>query len=230
MPAWTPIALTILLGVSITLVRIVMPTIFAITPGLVVLETLLELALCAAAIALNRKELKEAIFRKLTGKDFLNIVLTWALINIASLVFNVVCSLVFKAAWGLDYAEATSLAPAAVIGERFKETLLIGPLLTMCITAPVLEEISFRMTFRKVFKNNIFGNILYIIVPSLLFGFIHTASFGTLGIVYYVFYGCAMAVVYLKTKDIRLNIGAHILTNTMIYVTALIGWLVSLPA
>jgi membrane protease YdiL (CAAX protease family) len=56
----------------------------------------------------------------------------------------------------------------------------------------------------------------------------HTASFMTPGILEYFIAGCLFAGIYLKTKDIRISIGAHIMYNSMLFVFILIRWIVSL--
>jgi membrane protease YdiL (CAAX protease family) len=223
---WAYLVMTLLMGMSITLVRVVIPTHSEITPGLVILETVLELAICAFVVLFNRKDLKEQVFKKFTGKNVLNIVAIYAIVNIAIIILGYICIFAFKPL-GIDYLEVNELAPAAVVGTKFQEIFPAGVILTQCITAPICEEIVFRFAFRKVFKDNVLGNILYVLIPSLLFGFIHTASFATLGILYYFFYGCLLAGVYLIKKDIRLNIGAHILANVIITVGWLIGGLLA---
>jgi len=219
----TTCILTIILGMMITLVRVVMPMHFEITTNIVILETILELSIGIAVVWLNRKALKEAFKRKFTKKDCEDIVKYWAIVYIAVIIFLLVASFTYQSITGQSFNEVTSGAPAAFVGEEFKKIFPIGVIMTMCITAPIVEEIVFRMTFKNVIKNN----ILFILISSLLFGFIHTANFFTLGIIEYFFCGCLFAAIYLKTKDIRITIGTHMLYNIMLFVFPLLSGLFS---
>jgi len=60
----------------------------------------------------------------------------------------------------------------------------------MVVAAPVFEEISFRMAGRNLIKNG----FLYVMITSLLFGFIHTGAFMTFSIISYFFVGCLITI------------------------------------
>jgi membrane protease YdiL (CAAX protease family) len=224
----TPIKsiLTILFGMSITLIRVVMPTHLKITPWVVILETVLEIAVCVVVILLNREFLSEAFRDKLTKKDVSGIIWGYIFALAGSIVLiDLAGANIYRAITGMSFAEEVlNKAPASAVGSEFNAVFPVGVILTMCVTAPILEEIVFRMAFKRLIKNN----VLFLVVSSLCFGFIHTASFLTLGILYYFIMGCMFAGIYLKTKDIRISIGAHMLFNIMTFMPALIRWIISL--
>lgn len=217
--------LTVLLGMSITLIRVVMPTHLEITPWLVILEAALELVVCAAVVLLHRKFLAGVFREKLPKKFIDNVIVCWTVSFVGGLILvQLLGGIIYHAVTGLSFDDVLRNAPAAAVASAFQSAFLPGLILTTCITAPVLEEIVFRMACKRLIKNN----ILFVLISSLLFGFIHTASFTTLGIVDYFISGCLFAGIYLKTKDIRISIAAHIMYNTMLYVFMLIRWIISL--
>lgn len=100
------------------------------------------------------------------------------------------------------------------------DTLGQAPLYTIIITlftAPILEELVFRLSFRKIFK---YTNILFIFFSGLFFGLIHVI--GTLEnlvdllfVIPYSIPGFMFAYLYTKSKNIFVPIGLHFFHNTL---------------
>lgn len=84
------------------------------------------------------------------------------------------------------------------------------------IYAPFVEEIVFRKNVREMFPND----FIYVLISSLLFGFIHIISATTklelLFIVPYGALGAIFAYIYTKTKNIFVPITFHMIHNFII--------------
>lgn len=84
----------------------------------------------------------------------------------------------------------------------------------MCLIIPILEEISFRLEFKKNMKP-----FNYIILSSLIFGLVHIVNISKiLELIYlipYTLIGLGFSITYHKTDCIYMNILAHILHNTI---------------
>lgn len=97
-------------------------------------------------------------------------------------------------------------------------------IISSIITAPIIEEIIFRLTFRKVIKNN----ILFIIISGFVFGALHVITSYTnitdlLFIIPYSIPGCAFAYMLVKTDNICVPISMHMLHNTIMIIFQLIA-------
>ena len=102
--------------------------------------------------------------------------------------------------------------------ESIIETLKQAPIYTFIITvfvAPILEELVFRLSFRKIFKHT---DILFIFFSGLIFGGMHVI--GTLEhlvdllfIIPYSIPGFIFAYVYTKSKNICVPISLHFIHN-----------------
>lgn len=84
------------------------------------------------------------------------------------------------------------------------------------ISAPIIEELTFRLGFRKIFKTD----NLFILVSGLGFGLLHiipSLTVDTLSDIYFVIpysaLGIAFAYTYVKTKNIYTSIGLHFMHN-----------------
>lgn len=202
--------ITILLGLAIVLVRVIYPTHTTITLKVVVIEGLLELAIGILIVIINFQKLKEALFKKIDLIEFIkNLSITFAVSTLAMLLISNTINTIYNLITGVSIMD---IDPAAMVGTAFQSTFFIGVAFTQCITAPITEEIVFRMTYKDLIKNN----ILYIIISSLMFGFIHTADFFNIAILSYVAFGVALNILYIKFKDIRILIISHMLYNMMI--------------
>jgi membrane protease YdiL (CAAX protease family) len=211
--------LTVAVGMLITLVRSVMPMHVEITPAIVILETVLELGIGVAVVWLNWGRLKEAFKNKFPRKSYITIAVGFIVVLAGVIAMQAVASVIYGLATGSSMSEVVGFDPAFVVAEAFQATFPVGMIFTQCITAPIAEEVVFRMSTRVLMKNA----VLYIVVSSLLFGFIHTVSFFTLDILFYAFMGAMLAGVYLKTKDIRICIAIHMLANIRVTVIGLLG-------
>lgn len=202
--------ITILLGLAIVLVRVIYPTHTTITLKVVVIEGLLELAIGILIVIINFQKLKEALFKKIDLIEFIkNLSITFAVSTLAMLLISNTINTIYNLITGVSIMD---IDPAAMVGTAFQSTFFIGVAFTQCITAPITEEIVFRMTYKDLIKNN----ILYIIISSLMFGFIHTADFFNIAILSYVAFGVALNIIYIKFKDVRILIISHMLYNMMI--------------
>ena len=98
------------------------------------------------------------------------------------------------------------------------DTLGKAPIYTFIITvfiAPILEELVFRLSFRKIFKHT---NILFIVFSGLFFGGMHVL--GTLEnlvdllfIIPYSIPGFIFAYIYSKSKNICIPMSLHFIHN-----------------
>lgn len=89
--------------------------------------------------------------------------------------------------------------------------------------APWVEELTFRHSLRKIFKND----ILFIFISALTFGGLHVFKagmtwFDLLYLIPYCTPGVAFAYIYLKTKNITTTISLHMIHNTTLMILQLI--------
>jgi len=97
------------------------------------------------------------------------------------------------------------------------ETLKVAPIYTFILTvfvAPILEELVFRLSFRKIFSNS----ILFILLSGLVFGSMHVIGtcehlIDLLFIIPYSIPGFIFAYVYTKSKNICVPISLHFIHN-----------------
>ena len=97
------------------------------------------------------------------------------------------------------------------------ETLKVAPIYTFILTvfvAPILEELVFRLSFRKIFSNN----ILFILFSGLVFGSMHVIGtcehlIDLLFIIPYSIPGFIFAYIYTKSKNICVPISLHFIHN-----------------
>jgi membrane protease YdiL (CAAX protease family) len=86
----------------------------------------------------------------------------------------------------------------------------VGTILVVVILAPILEELVFRRLL--IDRLSCYGGALAVGISSLCFAFYHMNLFQF----FYAFaIGCVLGYVYLKTGDIRYNIGLHMTINLM---------------
>ena len=98
------------------------------------------------------------------------------------------------------------------------DTLSKAPIYTFIITvfiAPILEELVFRLSFRKIFART---NILFIIFSGLFFGGMHVLGslenlVDLLFIIPYSIPGFIFAYLYTKSKNICVPIMLHLIHN-----------------
>ena len=193
--------LTLALGMLVLFWRVLLPTNVELTVGIGILMLALDLVLAAAVVFLNKKELKEALTKKITWKFFLKAILVFIIgLVMAIVVAQVIVSM------GMEFSDPTRLV-AAEISNAFP----LGAIISMLIITPVWEEIAFRMAGKKLIKNG----VLFVVITSLLFAFIHTVNFSIIDNLDYLIYGIVMSVAYLIVKDVRIVIVAHFLNNLL---------------
>lgn len=91
------------------------------------------------------------------------------------------------------------------------------------ITAPIIEEITFRKAFKNVFNNK----WLFILSSSLIFGSLHvitklTSPLDLLYIIPYSSLGISLAYMYYKTDTIYTSITMHIFHNTILTILSIL--------
>ena len=103
--------------------------------------------------------------------------------------------------------------------QTVQKMISAAPLLLLIsagILAPILEEI----TFRKVFRDNIKNNIIYVIVSGFIFGYLHVSGTNDilqlLYIIPYSSLGVCFAISYVKTKTVFTSMTMHMLHNTIL--------------
>jgi membrane protease YdiL (CAAX protease family) len=211
--------LTLAFGLLVVFWRVVIPTHIEITVGSVIMTAALDIVLTAAVVFLNRNELKEAFIRKFTMRSFLTILILFALsifveglipfaldraIVLLSGLFPSMNSLVVDGVSAIYWQ-----SPADFVAVEYHRLFPWGVFVSMAIAAPIWEEIVFRMSGRKIIKNP----FLYVVITAWLFAFIHTANLFTFANITYIVGGAYFALVYLKTKDVRIVICIHFLGN-----------------
>ena len=111
------------------------------------------------------------------------------------------------------------------------DTLKQAPFYTLIITiitAPILEELVFRMSFRKMFKHT---NILFIFFSGLFFGLMHVLGSCTnlvdlLFIIPYSIPGFIFAYTLVKSDNICVPISLHMFHNTIMMILQILLLLV----
>lgn len=93
-----------------------------------------------------------------------------------------------------------------------------------CLYAPIVEEI----TFRKTFKNIINNKYIYILISGSIFGLIHITG-DTVGInefllsIPYILMGIDLSYIYYKSNNIFTTISIHSIHNFILLIFQFIG-------
>lgn len=103
-----------------------------------------------------------------------------------------------------------------LFNHKFTYTLLLS------IIIPFLEEISFRLEFKKNIKNT----YVFLILTSLLFASMHlfttTKVIELIYVIPYIILGFTFSFIYYKTDNVFSSIIAHIIHNTLIVIMLLV--------
>ncbi len=157
---------------------------------------------------LYQKELKKEwnIFKKNLA-DNMDIGLKYWLLGLAGMmVSNITLSILFQN----DGADNEQLV------QQMITALPILMVFSAGFIAPIVEEI----TFRKVFRDNIKKDILFILVSGIFFGFLHVFPADNLGqflyIIPYSSLGISFAIMYQKTNTVFTSISMHMMHNTIL--------------
>ena len=90
------------------------------------------------------------------------------------------------------------------------------------IFAPLIEELIFRKTIKKIFKYK----YLFIIISGLIFGILHISNFKDINEILfsipYIIMGIDFAYIYYKTDNIFTTISFHLLHNLVLLIIQLI--------
>ena len=110
-----------------------------------------------------------------------------------------------------------------MIVEAFKK-LPIYTIIVTIVVAPFLEELVFRMSFRKIFAHS---NILFIFFSGFIFGGLHvitslTSLNNLLFIIPYSIPGFMFAYLYTKSNNIMVPIMLHFIHNSVMMLMQLI--------
>lgn len=170
---------------------------------LVLLDVFLIIILSFVYLKIIVKDFKD--FKK-NKKEYINEYAKYWFLNIALMaISNIVISSIIgiKQATNQDYVE---------------DLLVKYPIysvITTVVIAPVLEELMFRLNFRKIFKTD----MLFIIISGLVFGMMHmsiaTSMKELLFIIPYSIPGFIFAYTLKKSNNIFVPISLHIFHNTI---------------
>lgn len=157
----------------------------------------------------NFKEFKKNMFKYL--KKYIKY---WFLMLVLMLISNGIITM-FTTSY-------TSQNQQTII-EQFK----IAPVYTFIVTvfiAPILEELVFRISFRKIFMHT---NFLFIFFSGFFFGLIHVIGslenpIDLLFIIPYSIPGFIFAYLYNKSKNICIPISLHIIHNLVMMLIQII--------
>lgn len=99
----------------------------------------------------------------------------------------------------------------------------IYSLISACLFAPFIEEMIFRMSFRKIFKDK----YLFIIISGLIFGFVHvfgnvSNSYDYLYLLPYCIPGFILAYTYFISDNIFNSLLIHFIHNTFLLILQII--------
>lgn len=105
------------------------------------------------------------------------------------------------------------------LNREFMTNYKVYSAISICIFAPIVEELIFRLSIRKAIKND----KIFIIVSSLLFAGMHVISAinNPLELFYLIPYGAlgiAFAKSYIDTSNIFTSISAHMIHNILSFI------------
>lgn len=172
----------------------------------VILNFSSSLVILICLLLLYRKDLKKEfnIFKKKLDKNIDIGIKYWLIGLLFMMISNIILSLILNS----NGAENEQLV------QKMISTLPILMVINAGFTAPIIEEI----TFRKVFRDNIKNNLLFILISGIFFGFLHVyqaEGFGQfLYILPYSSLGIAFAIMYQKTNTVFTSITMHMFHNT----------------
>ena len=143
---------------------------------------------------------------KINIKEILNVVFTQILISLGTtlLILAIVCF--------IDLDMANSLNSSG--DDIFTNTVSVF-ILTV-ITAPILEELLFRVVIFKRLSR-IFDVYIGMIFSSILFGILHVE----LAVVGAIIFGIANCILYLKYRNISIPMTVHFLNNLIVSIPSL---------
>ena len=194
--------ITVLLGLCIVIVRVLIPKNYGVNKITVILEVVGELCILIGVVLLNKEKINE--IKKNARNDKASIFIKESIIiGIISILSIMVGAVIVT----------TALQKDVLLNDIMKDFGKILPfmgIISQVLIAPITEELVFRLTLHDLIPNK----IVFVIVSSLLFAFIHDWFYFSGGLLFYFIAGVALALLYLfKAKDIRYMIGGHIFVN-----------------
>ena len=196
--------LTVLFGLCIVVVRVLIPKNFGVNNTTVILEVIGELCILIGVILLNKEKIK-IILKNAKNDKISNFIKKSIVIGLICFVFfmidGAIVSMVFK----------KNVLLSDIMADFAKIIPIMG-IISQVLIAPVTEELVFRLTLHDLIPNK----VIFIIVSSLLFAFIHDWFYFSGGLIFYFIAGIILSFMYLfKAKDIRYMIGGHIFINIL---------------
>lgn len=170
-----------------------------------------ELIILSIIIFIYRKQLINN-FKKIKYVHFIEYIRYWfitiILMSITSIIINMLTNI-------------NTSSNQKIIIKTFSESPIYIIILASII-APILEELVFRLSIRKIFNND----KLFIIISGLFFGFMHIAySSSILEYLYIIPYsipGFIFAYTLVKSDNIFVPIGLHFIHNTLMILLQII--------
>ena len=143
---------------------------------------------------------------KINIKEIINVVFTQILVSLGTtlLMLAIICF--------IDLDMANSLNNSS--NDLFTSTVVFF-ILTV-ITAPILEELLFRVVFFKRLSR-VFDVYVGMIASSIIFGILHVE----LAVVGAIIFGIANCILYLKYRNILIPMTVHFLNNLIVSIPTL---------
>ncbi len=170
-----------------------------------------ELILSLIIIFIYRKKIIKDI-KNVKECKFTNYIRYWFIAIILILISNIIINMIT----GINTSTNQE-----IIVNTLKKAPIYTAILTIII-APILEELVFRLSFKKMFKTN----IIFIITSGLFFGFMHVSDPKSLiELIYIIPYsipGFIFAYTLTKSNNIIIPIGLHCIHNTTMFILQLL--------
>ena len=193
--------ITILLGLSIVIGRVIIPTKNEITVSVVLIELAIEIVVLLVAIFMNKEKLKK-ILDEIKNDNIKNILKKSVVVPLCIIPTIIIVSIITQII-GIEPK------PLNMISDKFFDVFALGAFLSMVVVAPLSEEIIFRLSFKDLIPNK----TLFVVISSFFFGFIHDWFYFSSGIFEYFAAGVVLCLLYLKREKLHYNIFGHYLNN-----------------
>ena len=115
---------------------------------------------------------------------------------------------------GIIFYFVKDIAANEAANRELINRLPLFSILTMCVLTPFNEEITFRLSMKKIFNNS----TLYALLSGLIFGALHVLSADGVALWYIIPYGTLgfmFAKAVYKTDNIYTSMFLHLLHNTI---------------
>lgn len=184
--------------------------------GRVIYVTIYEfLTLLIIFMIFNKEIVKDfKIFKQNFKKFFNKYFKYWFLLLFLMITSNIIIQIIY---------------PGSSSGneDSIRKTFELAPFYTFIsasLFAPFVEEIIFRMSIRKIFKNK----YLFILLSGLIFGGLHllgnvNTPYDYLYLLPYCLPGFVLAYVYYKSDNIFTSLGIHFIHNTVLLIIQILS-------